>query len=92
MQYDGFLAILGQEGDGDPGHDSILSVHCHATNFPRRGQVTFVIKGDLRRSGRSPAGFQSRQKPSQVLVYLIVRQSPALEKAREVSANKASAR
>jgi hypothetical protein len=39
------FAVLGEEGDGDPGHDSILSVHCYATNFQRRGQMTFVITG-----------------------------------------------
>jgi hypothetical protein len=33
IQYDGLFAVLGKERDGDPGHDSILSVHCHATNF-----------------------------------------------------------
>jgi hypothetical protein len=38
------FAVLGEEGDGDPGHDSILCVHGHATNFQRRSQVTFVTK------------------------------------------------
>ena len=44
VQCDGLFAILSEEGDGDPGHDSILGVQCHATNFQRRGQMTFVTK------------------------------------------------
>jgi hypothetical protein len=43
------FAVLGEEGDGDPGHDSILCVHGHATNFQRRSQVTFVTKAEARR-------------------------------------------
>ncbi len=42
VQNDGLFAVLGEKGDGDPGHDSILSAHGHATNFQRPGQVTFV--------------------------------------------------
>jgi hypothetical protein len=57
MQYDGFFAVLGEEGDGDPGHDSILSVHCNATNFQRRDQVTFVIKLDHGRERQVASGF-----------------------------------
>jgi hypothetical protein len=44
IQYDGLFAVLREEGDSDPGHGSILGVHCHATNFQRRGQMTFVIE------------------------------------------------
>jgi len=60
VKNDGLFAVLGEEGDGDPGHDSILGVHCHATNFQRRGQMTFVIEDDLRRSGRLNSGFSMR--------------------------------
>jgi len=56
VEYDGLFAVLGQEGDCDPGHDSLLSVHGHATNFQLRSQVTFVIERG-RRSGRLPAAF-----------------------------------
>ena len=50
VEDDRLFAIFGEEGDGDAGHNSIiLCAHCHATNFRLRGQVTFVIKGDLRR-------------------------------------------
>jgi hypothetical protein len=48
VQCDGLFAILSEEGDGDPGHDSILRVHYYATKFQRRGQMTFVIEDDLR--------------------------------------------
>jgi hypothetical protein len=44
VQCDGLFAIFSEKGDGDPGHDSILGVQCHATNFQRRGQMTFVTK------------------------------------------------
>jgi len=86
MHYDGFFAILGEEGNGDPGHDSILGVQCHATNFQPRGQMTFVIEMDLRRGVGSPARLNGKGKgPDRLLVYSIVRQSRALEKTREKS-------
>jgi len=44
VQYNGLFAVFGEKRDGDPGHDSILSVQCHATNFQRQGQMTFVTK------------------------------------------------
>ena len=59
IEYDGLFAVLRKEGNGDPGHDSILGVQCHATNFQRRGQMTFVIEGDHRRNGRLPAESKS---------------------------------
>lgn len=58
IQYDGLFAVLGQDGDGDPGHDSILSVHCHATNFQRRSQMTFVIEGGSQTKRQVASGFQ----------------------------------
>jgi hypothetical protein len=61
MQYDGLFAVLGEEGDGDPGHDSILGVQCHATNFQRRGQMTFVIEGNGQAT-RQVVGWSSRGK------------------------------
>src|SRR5450759_1678558 len=93
IQYDGFFAVLGQEGDGDPGHDSILSVHYHATNFQRRGQMTFVIEGGTsdEAAGRQRV-FPSGQRTRRTAGYSIVRQRPALEKTREGPENKASAR
>ncbi len=44
IQYDGLLAILGEDGDGDALHDSVLGVQGHATSFLRWGQVTIVIE------------------------------------------------
>jgi hypothetical protein len=69
------FAVLGKKGDGDPGHDSILSVHCHATNFQRRGKVTFVIEGGAT-TKRQVAGeeFVVSKSPAGLLVRLIVRQ------------------
>jgi hypothetical protein len=86
VQDDGLFAILGQEGDGDAGHDSLLflSVHCHATNFQRWGQVTFVIEGD-RRGGGLAGGLESREIPARLLVQEIVRQK-RMEKVDKFSA------
>ena len=62
IQYDGLFAVLGQEGDGDPGHDSILSVHCHATNFQRPSQMTFVIEGGPQTKRQAASGSSIRAK------------------------------
>jgi hypothetical protein len=77
VQNYGLFAIFGKKGDSDPGHDSILSVHCHATNFQHRGQVTFVTEGDGQGCWRVS---KSRETAARLLVSLIVRQRPALEK------------
>ena len=84
IEYDGLFAILRQEGNCDPGHDSILCVLCHATNFQRRGQMTFVIEGGTSdENGRSMAGRFSlliAGNPARLLVDPIVRQRPTIEK------------
>jgi len=55
VQYDGLFAVLGKEGDSDPGHDSILSVHSHATNFQRPGPSDLRNRKGLQTKRRSPA-------------------------------------
>jgi hypothetical protein len=42
--------------------------------------MTFVIEGDRRRSGRSLAVFLGGKNPTRLLIVIIVRQRPALEK------------
>jgi hypothetical protein len=81
VQYHGLFAVLGKERDGDPGHDSILVVHYHATNFQRLSQMTFVIEG-RRQTKRQVNGECSigGRIPSNCWFYLIVRQTLALEK------------
>ncbi len=57
---------------------------CYELPAPRPSD--FRNRRGLRRSGRSPAGLQfGGGRPAQRLLYLIVRQSPALEKTRKVS-------
>src|SRR6266849_3930859 len=46
IQNRGLFAVLREDGDGYPVHESILALHGHATNFLYRGQMTFVIEGE----------------------------------------------
>jgi hypothetical protein len=57
IEYDGLLAVFGKEGDGDSGHSLFLCVHCHATDFQRRGQMTFVIEGLPQTKRQVASGF-----------------------------------
>ncbi len=52
VQDDGLFAVLGEDGDCDSVHESILRVQGHVTNFPRRNQVTFVIGNRKERRSR----------------------------------------
>src|SRR5207253_7695240 len=47
VQEDGLFAVLGEDGDGYPMHESVLGLQGHATNFLPPGQMTFVIEGKL---------------------------------------------
>ena len=56
IQNNGLFAILGQDGDGDSVHESIIAVHSHAKNFLRQPAMTFVIGQIRERTRRYPAG------------------------------------
>ncbi len=74
MHYNGLFAVLGKERDGDPGHDFLHCIHCHATNFQPRSQVTFVIERDLDEAAGSWGRLEGETSP-RLLVAFIVRQT-----------------